>query len=227
MNIIDSLKNEMIVSCQAEGTDPFNTPEYVALFAKAVMMGGAKAIRAEGIEKIRKIKECVNLPIIGLVKSAFSDGYVRITGTEDDVISLLEVGCDIVAIDGTFRIREGLSGPDFISKIKRKYNCTVLADISTYKEAVACQYAGADCVSTTLSGYTPDTIAMSSSVDFSLIEKLCKNLQIPVFAEGRINTPEDASKVMSLGAYAVITGTAITRPRIITQWFVQSIKKRR
>lgn len=39
---IASLRGEMIVSCQAEGKDPFNKPEYVALFAQAAIMGGRK-----------------------------------------------------------------------------------------------------------------------------------------------------------------------------------------
>ena len=224
MSVIDELKGEMIVSCQSEGQDPFNeNPEYMALFARAAEMGGAKGIRSQGIEKIQAIKRACKLPMIGLLKSQFEDGYVRITGSEKEVQQLIKIGSDIVAIDGTFRIREGLTGPEFIKKMKEKYGCLILADIATFEEGVACEKAGADCVSTTLSGYTPDT-KEKAGADFELIEKLSHTLTIPVFAEGKIDTPADAAKAMKLGAYAVIAGTAITRPRVITQWYVNSIK---
>ena len=221
------LRGEMIVSCQAEGNDPFNVPEYVALFAKAAQMGGAKGIRTEGLEKIKAIRRTVNLPVIGLLKSHFEDGSVKITGSIQEVADLVAAGCDIIAIDGTFREREGMTGPEFIARMRRQYPDSVfLADIAIYQEAVACEEAGAHCVSTTLSGYTPETRTDSSVADFALIERASRGLSIPVFAEGRINTPADAAKAMSLGAYAVITGTAITRPRVITRWFVEAIKRR-
>lgn len=220
------LRGEMIVSCQAEGNDPFNMPEYVALFAKAAQMGGAKGIRTEGLEKIKAIRRTVDLPVIGLLKSRFEDGSVKITGSIQEVAGLVAAGCDIIAIDGTFREREGMTGPEFIARMRRQYPDSIfLADIATYEEAVACGEAGAHCVSTTLSGYTPGTRTDSSVADFSLIEKVSKSLSIPVFAEGRINTPADAAKAMSLGAYAVITGTAITRPRVITRWFVEAVRR--
>lgn len=226
-NPVGSLRGQMIVSCQAEGDDPFNVPEYVALFARAAMMGGAKGIRTEGIEKIRAVKRVVNLPVIGLLKSHFDDGFVRITGTTGEVAELVTTGCDIIAVDGTFREREGMTGPEFIAQMREQYPDSIfLADIATYEEATACEQAGAHCVSTTLSGYTPSTCTDSPIADFALVEKASKALSIPVFAEGRINTPADAAKAISLGAYAVITGTAITRPRVITEWFVKAIKNK-
>ena len=225
-NCLDVLRGEMIVSCQAEGNDPFNVPEYVALFAKAAQMGGATGIRTEGLEKIMAIRQTVNLPVIGLLKSRFEDGSVRITGTVKEVSDLVAASCDIIAIDGTFREREGMTGPEFIARMRREYPDSIfLADIATYEEAVACEEAGAHCVSTTLSGYTPETRTDSSVADFALVERVSRSLSIPVFAEGRINTPADAAKAMSLGAYAVITGTAITRPRVITRWFVEAVRQ--
>jgi N-acylglucosamine-6-phosphate 2-epimerase len=223
-NLIDSLKHAMIVSCQSEGDDPFNAkPEYMALFAKAAEMGGAKGIRTQGIEKLKAIKRETNLPVIGLLKSKFEDGTVRITGSFDEVKLLIEAGSDIIAIDGTFRLRDGLNGPDFIKEVKRRYNCLVLADIATYEEAMACAMAGADCVSTTLNGYTPNTLQYDNGPNYDLLYSIIKDIKIPVFAEGRYNTPADAKHAIELGAYAVISGTAITRPRVTTSWFVSAI----
>jgi N-acylglucosamine-6-phosphate 2-epimerase len=56
-----------------------------------------------------------------------------------------------------------------------------------------------------------------------LVARLSKALAIPVFAEGRINVPEDISRVMAAGAYAPIVGSAITRPQLITAKFAQKL----
>ena len=120
-DLLKQLKGGMIVSCQAEGDDPFNAdPEYMALFARAAEMGGAIGIRTQGIEKLKAIKRAVNLPVIGLLKSLFPDGTVCITGSFKEVEQLIEAGSDIVAIDGTFRKRDGLTGPEFIREVKNK-----------------------------------------------------------------------------------------------------------
>lgn len=224
--LIEQLKGGMIVSCQAEGDDPFNAdPEYMALFARAAEMGGAIGIRTQGIAKLEAIKRATPLPVIGLLKSQFKDGTVRITGSYSEVEQLINAKSDIVAIDGTFRKREGLTGPEFIREVKKRYGCLVLADIATYGEAKACEEAGADCISTTLNGYTPDTLQFHDGPNYDVLKDCVKGLSIPVFAEGRYNTPAEAGKAMELGAYSVISGTALTRPRVITQWFVAEINK--
>lgn len=224
--LLKQLKGGMIVSCQAEGDDPFNAnPEYMALFARAAEMGGAIGIRTQGIEKLKAIKRATKLPVIGLLKSQFPDGTVCITGSFNEVGQLIAAGSDIVAIDGTFRKREGLSGPEFIKEVKKRYGCIVLADIATYAEAKACEEAGADCVSTTLNGYTPDTLQFHDGPNYDVLKECVEGLTVPVFAEGRYNTPAEAGKAMELNAFAVISGTAITRPRVITHWFVNEIKK--
>ena len=224
--LLEQLKDGMIVSCQSEGDDPFNAnPEYMALFARAAEMGGAIGIRTQGIEKLKAIKMATKLPVIGLLKSQFPDGTVCITGSFSEVEQLRSAGSDIVAIDGTFRQREGLSGPEFIREVKKRYDCVVLADIATYEEAKACEDVGADCVSTTLNGYTPDTLQFHDGPNYDVLKECIEGLNVPVFAEGRYNTPAEAGKAMEMGAFAVISGTAITRPRVITQWFVSEIKK--
>ena len=220
------LKNGLIVSCQSEGDDPFNAdPYYMALFALAAESGGAVGIRTQGIEKLKQIKSVVSLPVIGLLKNQFPDGTVRITGSFTEVEQLIQAHADIIAIDGTFREREGMSGPRFIKTVKEKYGCIVLADIATCEEAIACQENGADAISTTLAGYTPETLSYIEGPNLFLLEKVLNSVTIPVFAEGRYNVPSDARKAIEMGAYGVITGTAITRPRVITKWFVEAIEK--
>lgn len=228
MNFFEIIKHQLVVSCQAEGDSPFNSPEGVTAFAIAAKMGGAAAIRTEGVEKTRMIAREVQLPFIGLVKSTFEDGSVCITGTFHAIDQLLEAGCDMIAVDGTARLREGLSGPEFIREAKKTRKCLIMADIATLDEALECKEAGADCVSTTLNGYTPETIDQAiDEPNIDLIIQLVKyfGMDYPVIAEGRINTPELASRAMKAGAWAVVVGSAITRPHVITKWFADAIKK--
>ncbi len=225
--IIEKLKGNLIVSCQAEGDSPFNSPEGVTLFAKASIMGGAVAIRSEGIGKTKMILEQTNVPVIGLIKSRFDDGSVRITGSIKDVKELNAIGTHIIAIDGTFRKRENLTGPEFINKIKSEFNCLVMADIAKEDEAIECEQAGADLISTTLNGYTPDTLTDKlKTPNYDLVKSLVRKITKPVIAEGRINSPEAAGEMIKIGAYAVVVGTAITRPQVITSWFVEAIKNK-
>ncbi|MCK6615597.1 MAG: N-acetylmannosamine-6-phosphate 2-epimerase [Ignavibacteriaceae bacterium] len=225
-DILSALKGGLIVSCQSEGDDPFNSPEGVTLFAKAAVMGGAVGIRSRDIDKTEMIVKSVSVPVIGLTKSKFEDGYVRITGSFREFEEIMKTGIHMAAVDGTFRQREGLTGPEFIRELKKRYPLTVMADIATIEEGIACADAGADCISTTLSGYTPETSGKKlSGPDFDLLEELVRKVAIPVIAEGRINTPSDAGRMIALGAFAVVAGTAITRPRMVTSWYAESIKK--
>ena len=224
--IISKLKHGLIVSCQAEGDSPFNSPEGVTMFAKAAIAGGAVGIRSEGIEKTKMILNTLDVPVIGLIKSQFDDGSVKITGSFSDVDDLSSIRCPIIAVDGTFRKRDGLTGPEFIHRIKSEIDALIMADIAKDDEAIECEKAGADFISTTLNGYTPETLKdKTHSPNFKLVKSFIKKIKKPLIAEGRINNPADAKKMIDLGAFAVVVGTAITRPHIVTSWYVDAIKK--
>jgi N-acylglucosamine-6-phosphate 2-epimerase len=221
------IKNKLIVSCQSEGDSPFNNPEGVANFAIAAKMGGAGGIRSEGIEKTKLIRKLIDLPLIGLIKDKFPDNFVRITRTFKEVEGILNTGIDIIAIDGTSRIVNGYSGPEFISACKKQYpEICVLADISTLYDADESIAHGADAVSTCLRGYTPDTTALiNGKVDVCFIKTLiAKHPGFPVLAEGLINSPDEAGEISEIGVWAVVVGTAITRPQIVTEWYVKAFK---
>jgi N-acylglucosamine-6-phosphate 2-epimerase len=223
--LFNQIRNGLIVSCQAEEDSPFNNPDDVAKFAVAAINGGASAIRSAGLEKTKKIIEKVNVPVIGLTKSYFDDGLVCITRNFDDVKNLIKIGTNIIAIDGTKRLLNNLSGPQFIYKIKNEFDCIVMADIAKLDEALECIQAGADCISTTLNGYTPETLKdKDNGCNFNLLKSVVKNSTVPVIAEGRFNTPKEAAKAIKSGAWAVVVGTAITRPHVITSWFSKEIK---
>ena len=52
---------------------------------------------------------------------------------------------------------------------------------------------------------------------------MVEKLRCPVIAEGRVHTPEQAKKMLELGAWAVVVGGAITRPLEIAQRFMAVI----
>jgi N-acylglucosamine-6-phosphate 2-epimerase len=99
----------------------------------------------------------------------------------------------------------------------------VIADISTFAEGLAAAQAGASAVLTTLSGYT-DYTPQREEPDFDLLQRLVNALDLPVIAEGRYNTPALAARALSLGAWAVTVGSAITRPRAITEQFIRAMR---
>ena len=74
------------------------------------------------------------------------------------------------------------------------------------------------------SGYT-DYTPKFNGPDFGLVARMVDKLSIPVFAEGRINTPEDLKLVYECGAFCAIVGSAITRPQLIAKNFVDALKK--
>ena len=225
-SVFARLKGGLVVSCQAEPPSPFNSPERVADFARCAAMGGAAGIRSCGIEKTRAVLSAVDLPVIGITKGSFPDGSVCITGTFEDVDALVSLGVHIIAVDGTPRLRAGgLTGPDFIACLREKYPSQLLmADIATLEEAAACRKAGAHCVSTTLAGYTAYTQEEASGgPSLGLLRSCSTTLDCPVFAEGRYNTPAEAAEAIRAGAYAVVVGSAITRPQVITSWFAKAL----
>ena len=114
-----------------------------------------------------------------------------------------------------------------IHQIQLHIGLPVLADISTLEEGLAAVACGAGFVSTTLSGYTAYSPDLPGP-DFELLEQLVAALRprkVPVIAEGRIATPEQAVRALALGAHAVVVGSAITRPQWITARFTDAFRK--
>ncbi|RIK32863.1 MAG: N-acetylmannosamine-6-phosphate 2-epimerase [Chloroflexi bacterium] len=111
---------------------------------------------------------------------------------------------------------------EFIAAIHTQTGCLVLADISTLEEGIAAEAAGADMVSTTMSGYT-DYSPQQREPDLALVAALAQRLRVPLLAEGRYRLPEQVAAALQAGALAVVVGGAITRPQEITRWFVEGI----
>ncbi len=223
MKVKEKIKGQLIVSCQALPGEPLYCEKMslMPFMAKAAVLAGCKGIRANGLRDIREIKKVVDVPIIGIIKKHYEGGEQYITVSMKEIDELVSVGTDIIAVDCTLRPRyDGLKVNEYISRIKEKYpEILLMADISNFEEAKNAMLAGVDFVGTTLNGYTEYT-KNDVGPNIDLMKKIVKELNIPLIAEGRINTPEQAKEILDLGAYSVVVGGAITRPLEITKRFI-------
>lgn len=219
-DITQKLRGQLIVSCQAPPGDPLHGPASMTAMALAAQSGDAAGIRAEGLADVRAIREAVDLPLIGLWKVGGSGVYI--TPTPRHAAAVARSGADIVAFDATQRPRPDGSQPAETVTAIRSAGRLAMADVANLPDALAAEEAGAELVSTTLSGYVGDGPAPTRP-DLTLVETLARRVTVPVVAEGRIGTPEQARAALDAGAFAVVVGTAITAPGAITARFTRSM----
>lgn len=227
--MIEQLRSQLIVSCQALPDEPLHGSAIMARMAVAAKEGGASGIRANGIEDIQAIQAVVDLPIIGIIKREYDGSDVYITPTMEEVDALVSAGVDLIALDATNRERpDGLTIATFFPLLKEKYpNQRFMADCATLKDAVRAEQLGFDVVAPTLYGYTAETAGKKVyENDFQFLREMVQLVSIPVIAEGNVITPEHARRVLELGAHAVVVGGAITRPQQIAKRFVEGISQK-
>ena len=226
---IQSLKGNLIVSCQALADEPLHSSFIMGRMAKAAKQGGASGIRANTPDDIKEIQNQVDLPIIGIIKKDYDDSKVYITPTMDEIDQLVATGVEIIALDATEDLRpNGKSIDKFYKEIKEKYpDQLLMADCSTIAEAIHADELGFDFIGTTLVGYTDQSKGHKIEAnDFEILREIIKNVKAMVIAEGNINTPEKAKRVIELGAYSVVVGSIITRPQVITKNFVDKLAEK-
>lgn len=226
--LFDAIKGTIIVSCQATPGEPLYMKDQsiMYLMARAAKQAGAKMIRTSSKRDIIEIKEETGLPVIGLIKREYPGYTGRITMTMREVDECMEALADIVSIDCTDTARgDGLTAPEFLKQVRQKYpNIIIMADCATLEEAVAAYEAGADLVGSTMNGYTASTAHCKCGPNYELVKQMVAALPCPVIAEGRIHTPEQARKMLEIGAWAVVVGGAITRPLEIAERFMSAVK---
>lgn len=223
---VESLKGKLIVSCQALPHEPLHSSFIMGRMALAAKEGGACGIRANTKEDIRKIQKTVNLPLIGIVKRDYEDSKVYITPTMKEVDELMEVRPEIIALDATEALRPGgVTLDEFFRQVKEKYPDQLwMADCSTTAEALHADELGFDFIGTTMVGYTGQSRNdRIEADDFKILREIIGKVKHKVIAEGNINTPEKAQRVIELGAYSVVVGSAITRPQLITKAFSEAL----
>lgn len=218
---LESLRGKLIVSVQAYPGDPMRHPETMAQIALAAELGGAAAIRCQGLADISAIKGQVKVPVIGLWKEG--DEGVYITPTLRHARACIMAGADIVAIDATRRPRpDGLTYAQTVEQLHAE-GAVIMADCGSIEDARMAAEAGSDIISSTLAGYTGER-EKTPGPDFEFLEQMISEFpELPVICEGRIHTPQQARQVIEAGAFAAVVGTAITHPTSITSWFVDAV----
>lgn len=222
--MLSKVKNKLIASVQALPHEPLFGSDMMVKMSAAVLEGGACALRIQSESDIRAVKASFpEIAVVGLIKQNYPDSEIFITATRKEVQTIIDAGADMVALDMTGRVRPNQEKIEDLIAQAHTANCLVMADIATFEQGVVAEKLGVDCVSTTLSGYTPDTAHQGDFPDLALVRRLSAALNIPVIAEGRISTPEDVKLAMAAGAWSVVVGSAITRPQLITQKFAQAM----
>ncbi len=226
--MLDKVKSELVVSCQALDNEPLHSSYIMGRMAIAAEEGGAKGIRSNSKEDIIEIKKNTDLPVIGIVKRDYEDSEVFITATMKEIDELAESKCDMIALDATDRIRpNGETLETFVQAIRSKYpSILLMADASTVEEVIEAEKIGFDCVSTTLMGYTKKSEGQNiADNDFERLKIILDTVNVPVIVEGHIDTPEKAKRCKELGVHSIVVGSAITRPQLITAGFVEKMKE--
>lgn len=227
MREVKGFQRKLIVSCQALPREPLHSSFIMGRMALAAKEGGARGIRANTKEDIREIQKNVDLPIIGIVKKDYPDSKIYITPTMKEVEELMEVKPEVIALDATSALRPGgVTLEIFFYQLKEKYPKQLfMADCSTVEEALHADKLGFDFIGTTLVGYTEQSKKLKiEENDFEILRRIVEGAKHPVIAEGNINTPEKAKRVIELGAYSVVVGSIITRPQLITRSFAAALK---
>ena len=218
----------LIVSAQALEGNPLRNSEYLAVMAEAAQLGGAVAIRANGVEDIQAMRKRVTVPIIGIDKRKDSTGRTVITPDFAGAKRVAEAGASIIAMDVTDYPSDITEDRKvLIDRIHKELGLMVMADISTAEEAKKAAAMGVDAVSTTLAGYVPGALHSPEelySPNFQLIKEIAEmKLPCALVAEGRIWERQDLASAFRLGVDAVVIGKAVTNPMAITKYFLSAV----
>lgn len=227
---ISLIDKEIIVSCQAVGDEALNDVNAITLMAKAVIEGGAKVLRLSQADHIKSIKKITNYPVIGLIKQVYPDSEVFISPTLKEIKTLLDLEVDCIALDATLRKRpNGEKLEDLVNYIRINSPSTlIMADCSNLEDVINANSLSFDFIGTTLRGYTNETKGHSNiENDYQFIKDCLKHINKPLIAEGGFWEHDDIFNVLNLGALAVVVGSAITRPKDITQRYLNQLKLRK
>lgn len=222
-----NLNKGLIVSCQAVKGEPLYGLNFMHHFARAAVLGGAKGIRANYVSDIKAIKNEVDVPVIGIIKAIYENSDVYITPTLKEVKELLETGCEVIALDATKRARPNGETLESLVKYIRENapEVEIMADCSDFEEAKAADELGFDYIGSTMRGYTEYTKGISIP-DYDFLKKMKAELNAKIIAEGGIWDTAQLEKVLNCEPYAVVIGSAITRPMDITKHFADVFDKK-
>lgn len=193
-------------------------PALMAAMAYAAEQGGAVGVRACGEHDIALIRRVVELPVIGIMKVRDGEGNVWVTPTTALAGAAARAGAHVVAVDARADRAFGDPLAQIVSMCHQELGVVVMADCASVRDAIRAEKAGADLVATTF-------VPAEKGPDFEVLAAMVEAVSCPVVAEGGYWYPEEAARALELGAFAVVVGTAITRPREITRRFVSIMSR--
>ncbi|PZV01696.1 MAG: acetylmannosamine-6-phosphate 2-epimerase [Leptolyngbya sp.] len=224
-SILESLRGGLIVSCQAPVDSPLHNAAAIAAMAEAALNRGAIGVRIDTPDHIQAVRARCKHPIIGLWKQVMPPSEVYITPQFHHAEAVAQAGSDIIAVDATQRLRpSGETLGHIIQQIHQHLGRPVMADVDTLDNALKAIDAGADCVGSTLFGYTAET-RTETPPGFDLLKAMVARCSVPVICEGGIASPNQAKQALDLGAYAVVVGTAITGIDYLVQHYVSALDR--
>ncbi|MDI9636902.1 putative N-acetylmannosamine-6-phosphate 2-epimerase [Kamptonema cortianum] len=209
----------IIASVQADEGSPLDDPLILAKLALASQSQGCTVLRMQGVDNIRAGKHATGMPVIGLIKRRYPSSDVYITPTKADVQELIDTECEIIAMDATPRNRPNGEQLSDLVELCHAKGRLVLGDCDSIDSVHHAVKAGCDLVSTTLSGYTPNS-PPSKEPDLRLITAAAK--LAPTLAEGRYSEQWQVRAAISGGATGVVIGGAINDPIKNTRKFVEA-----
>jgi N-acylglucosamine-6-phosphate 2-epimerase len=203
----------LIVSVQAPEASPMRHPQVIAAMAEASLQNGASGLRLESPEHIGAVRRrCPDALIIGLWKRSFPGSSVYITPRWEEIRAVWAAGADVVAIDATERDRPGHENLEtLIRRTREELGAPLMADVDSLANGMRAAELGCDWIGTTLFGYTEAT-ADQKPPGWDLVQALHNRLpaEAALICEGGIASDAEARRAISLGADAVVVGTAIT-----------------
>jgi N-acylglucosamine-6-phosphate 2-epimerase len=212
-------KPGIIVSCQADDNTPTDFVEMIVAFARSAEMGGAVGLRINSADHVAAVRQHSQLPIIAIQKYYAADDLVLITGDHHSIPALAQAGAEIIAFDATDRER-----PSTLTQIIETihaHHALALADIRHFEDVARAVDHHADAVATTLTPW--DLPEYVPNIDL-IAQIKAAYPQLPIIAEGNFWNPPDVKRALEAGASAVVIGSAITRPWMITEYYVRQTR---
>lgn len=220
--ILDLLRRcPLVASVQASDGAAVDDPATLLRLAQCSLDQGVEVLRLQGVENIRTIKGATGKPVIGLIKKTYPNSEVYITPTEAEVRALLELGCEVIAVDATARQRPSLDFSELVAMIHQG-GALAMADCDSPDAVDLAISAGFDFIGTTLAGYT-SARELTEGPDFDLVRYAVSRGK-PVIAEGRYAYRWQVEAALRIGATAVVVGGAINDPVKQTRALLPSLQ---
>ena len=209
----EQLRGRLIVSVQAPEGSPLRDAEVIAAMAEAALANGAAGVRLESPEHIGAVRRrCPDALIVGLWKRTFADSPVYITPGWHEIQAVWAAGADVIAFDATERHRpDGQVLAELVQRARTDLGAVLMADVDSLANGLQAASLGCQWVGTTLFGYTEATAELRPPA-WDLIPQLRQQLpaEALLICEGGVASTEQAQRAITLGADAVVVGTAIT-----------------